>query len=68
MIALAQACGLRVAVEGVETSDHHLLLRELGCDLLQGFLFAKPMRPEQIDASLETVAELPLHDGVSIVA
>jgi hypothetical protein len=26
------------------------------------------MRPEQIDASLETVAELPLHDGVSIVA
>jgi diguanylate cyclase (GGDEF)-like protein len=68
MIALAQACGLRVAVEGVETSDHHLLLRELGCDLLQGFLFARPMRPDQIEASLETVAELPLRDSVSIVA
>lgn len=68
MIALAQGCGLRVAVEGVETADHHLLLQELGCDLLQGFLFARPMPPEQIDASLGIVAELPYHDGVSIVA
>jgi diguanylate cyclase (GGDEF)-like protein len=68
MIALAQGCGLRVAVEGVETADHHLLLRQLGCDLLQGFLFARPMLPEQIDASLGKVAELPYHDGVSIVA
>jgi diguanylate cyclase (GGDEF)-like protein len=68
MIALAQGCGLRVAVEGVETADHHLLLQELGCDLLQGFLFARPMLPEQIDASLNSVAELPYHDGVSIVA
>jgi diguanylate cyclase (GGDEF)-like protein len=68
MIALAQGCGLRVAVEGVETADHHLLLQELGCDLLQGFLFARPMPPEQIDASLGSVAELPFHDGASIVA
>jgi diguanylate cyclase (GGDEF)-like protein len=68
MIALAQGCGLRVAVEGIETADHHLLLQELGCDLLQGFLFARPMPPEQIDASLGLVAELPYHAGASIVA
>jgi diguanylate cyclase (GGDEF)-like protein len=67
MIALAQGCGLRVAVEGVETADHHLLLQELGCDLLQGFLFARPMPPEQIDASLGSVAELPYHAGASIL-
>jgi diguanylate cyclase (GGDEF)-like protein len=71
MIALAQACGLRVAVEGVETADHHLLLQELGCDLLQGFLFARPMPPEQIDASfdasLRAATELPFHNGVPIV-
>ena len=66
MIALAQACGLRVVVEGVETSDHHLLLQELGCDLLQGFLFARPMPPDQIDASLSSVAELPFLDSVPI--
>jgi diguanylate cyclase (GGDEF)-like protein len=68
MITLAQACGLRVVVEGVETADHHLLLQELGCDLLQGFLFARPMPPEQIDASLDLIAELPFHADVSIVA
>ena len=68
MIALARACGLRVAVEGVETADHHLLLQELGCDLLQGFLFARPMPPDQIDASLRSIVELPFHDGVPILA
>ncbi len=68
MIALAQACGLRVAVEGVETVDHHLLLQELGCDLMQGYLFARPMPPEQIDALLSSIAELPFHDGVPLVA
>jgi diguanylate cyclase (GGDEF)-like protein len=68
MITLVQGCGLRVAVEGVETADHHLLLQELGCDLLQGFLFARPMPPEQIDAALGSVIELPFHDSVSIVA
>ncbi|SDT16631.1 putative bifunctional diguanylate cyclase/phosphodiesterase [Bradyrhizobium canariense] len=68
MIALAQACGLRVAVEGVETANHHLLLQELGCDLLQGFLFARPMPPEQIDASLGLVAGLPFLDGAPIFA
>jgi diguanylate cyclase (GGDEF)-like protein len=68
MISLAQACGLRVVVEGVETAHHHLLLQELGCDLLQGFLFARPMPPEQIDASLGLLAELPFHAGVPIVA
>ena len=68
MIALAQACGLRVAVEGVETSDHHLLLQELGCDLLQGFLLARPMPPDQIHASLHVEVELPFHEGVPLLA
>lgn len=68
MIALAHGCGLRVAVEGVETEDHHLLLQELGCDLLQGFLFARPMPPDQIDVSLHSIVDLPFHDGVPIVA
>jgi EAL domain-containing protein (putative c-di-GMP-specific phosphodiesterase class I) len=43
-----------------------VLLQELGCDLLQGFLFARPMPPEQIGASLRSVAELRFADGVSI--
>ena len=51
MISLAQACGLRVAVEGVETTEHDELLQELGCDLLQGFLLARPMTSDTLRAS-----------------
>jgi len=50
MIALAQSCGLRVVAEGVETAEHDELLKELGCDLLQGFLLARPMPAESLRA------------------
>jgi diguanylate cyclase (GGDEF)-like protein len=64
MISLAQECGLRVVVEGVETPEHDELLRELGCDLLQGFLLGRPMPAEQLGAAvwphrLEAVAQAP---------
>jgi diguanylate cyclase (GGDEF)-like protein len=73
IISLAQACGLRVAVEGVETAEHRELARELGCDLLQGFLLARPQPPEQLRSSLgldlgpDLGPDLPLHDGAPIV-
>jgi len=48
MISLAQSCGLRVLAEGVETIEHDALLKELGCDLLQGYLLARPMSAESL--------------------
>lgn len=54
IISVAKACDLRVAVEGVETPEHAELLRELGCDLLQGFLLARPMSPDALRASFST--------------
>jgi diguanylate cyclase (GGDEF)-like protein len=64
MISLAQACGLRVVVEGVECNEHRDLLRELRCDLLQGFLLAKPLPADQMKASLGL--ELPFHESAPI--
>jgi diguanylate cyclase (GGDEF)-like protein len=65
IISLVKACGVRVAVEGVETLEHRELLSELGCDLLQGFLLARPMPAEQLRSSFGL--DLPFHEGASIV-
>ena len=43
VINLAKALDLKVVAEGVETEGQNRILREFGCDQLQGFLFAKPM-------------------------
>ncbi|KQX23306.1 MULTISPECIES: EAL domain-containing protein [unclassified Sphingomonas] len=42
-IDLAHELGLRVVAEGVETAPVSRILAELGCDLGQGFYFARPM-------------------------
>ena len=42
MISLAHSLGKRVVVEGVETEKQLSILRELGCDEVQGFLLGRP--------------------------
>lgn len=42
-IRLAQALGLRVVAEGVETAEVETLLREAGCDVGQGFRYGRAM-------------------------
>jgi EAL domain-containing protein (putative c-di-GMP-specific phosphodiesterase class I)/ActR/RegA family two-component response regulator len=41
---LCDELGVRVVAEGVETAAERDMLAELGCDLLQGYLFARPER------------------------
>ncbi len=43
IITVGHRLGLGVVVEGVETEEQNDLVKELGCDLAQGFLYAKPM-------------------------
>ncbi len=50
IITLGSALGLKVVAEGVETQIQADILRQMGCDLFQGFLFARPMPAEQFIA------------------
>ena len=42
-VALGHNLGLELVAEGVETSEQRKFLASLGCDVLQGYLFSKPL-------------------------
>jgi diguanylate cyclase len=48
VVKLGLALGLKVVAEGVETEVQRDILRQLGCNELQGFLFAKPMAAKRL--------------------
>lgn len=49
IIAMAHALGLRVQAEGVETEAQSEFLREIECELAQGFLFGRPLPPNEFE-------------------
>jgi len=52
LASLAHALGLVAIAEGVESDGQMQSVRELGCDLAQGFLFAQPMPGEEVGRML----------------
>jgi EAL domain-containing protein (putative c-di-GMP-specific phosphodiesterase class I) len=52
VIALASSMKLSVIAEGVETEMQYGLLKKLNCDLLQGFLFSKPIPGDEFEKLL----------------
>lgn len=49
IIQMAKCLKLKVTAEGVENERQLQVLREHGCDDVQGFLFSKPLRADQMD-------------------
>lgn len=52
VVQLADALGLRTVAEGAEDADQVALLRDLGCQELQGYYSGRPMDPETLAALL----------------
>lgn len=52
-IQMTQAIGLDLVAEGVETKDQAEFLSDCGCDIAQGFYYAKPMPLEDFNKKME---------------
>jgi diguanylate cyclase (GGDEF)-like protein len=48
IISMGRALGMTIVAEGVETVEQQTFLRAHGCDEMQGFLFSRPLPPEQL--------------------
>ena len=48
IVPLGHQLGMKVLAEGVETEAQADILRKLGCDEAQGYLYAKPMPLEDL--------------------
>ena len=53
ILDIAQYLKLKVVAEGVETEGQLSLLRDAGCDLVQGFYFSRPLPPEEFELLIQ---------------
>ncbi|MGQ0659792.1 putative bifunctional diguanylate cyclase/phosphodiesterase, partial [Sphingosinicella sp.] len=54
VVALAGSLGLKTVAEGVATEEHLRLVRELGCDKIQGYIFSRPVSGADARAMIAT--------------
>jgi EAL domain-containing protein (putative c-di-GMP-specific phosphodiesterase class I) len=59
-IDMGHGLGLKVVAEGIETETAAKRLREFGCDVAQGYLYAKPMPLAAFEAWLEGKERVPV--------
>lgn len=58
IIGLAHILSLKVVAEGVETEAQAACLKDAECDIVQGYLYAKPMSLQELTVFLKTQEEL----------
>ncbi len=59
ILVLTHQLGYRAIAEGIETAEQLQLLRELGCDYGQGYLFARPAPASDVEPLLQSLSTAP---------
>lgn len=58
-LRMAAQLGMRVVAEGIEQEADRRMLQDLGCEIGQGYLIARPMAPDKLTAWLQARAPRP---------
>ena len=50
MVELCHDVGISVCLEGVESAEEYEVVNDMGLDYIQGFLFGRPLLPDEFEA------------------
>lgn len=68
IVGMSHSLGLRVVAEGVETEDQLEYLRAEGCDEIQGYLFSRPLPPDDCVVLMQSGKQLAAAAASSRIA
>jgi EAL domain-containing protein (putative c-di-GMP-specific phosphodiesterase class I) len=60
LVRLGRDLGMHVVAEGVETTEQLTALQDAGCPFAQGYLFSRPLPPEELTSYLHATRGVPL--------
>jgi EAL domain-containing protein (putative c-di-GMP-specific phosphodiesterase class I) len=63
IVEIGKSLGIEVVAEGVETMQHARVLKELGCDMLQGFALGRAMSATELKAFIRQRRQRALDPG-----
>jgi EAL domain-containing protein (putative c-di-GMP-specific phosphodiesterase class I) len=61
-VVLANSMGVAVVCEGIETAAQARILTALGCEFGQGYLFSRPLEPDDMEARLKSGTGFPARE------
>lgn len=64
IIAMAHHLKMNVVAEGIETKDDLIFLQQNFCNHGQGYLFSRPLPPEELIQSFHQIEQIVLHEGI----
>jgi diguanylate cyclase (GGDEF)-like protein len=68
IVKLSKALNLNIVAEGVETRAQKNILRQTGCNIIQGYLFSRPVSSNTIDEMMKNERKLTINEDQAFVA